>query len=555
MRFSQGQADAPALSASNLQAHLSETFGVPFEFFQRQDEGWVNRASRALVSPDLACWLEQLWRAAPTEPQTANLGKGDVWTAIVCSQETPATVIAAQVPRDPLFLALQLAGTVQQNVQLLGARVSQEELLDQYAVRLTDSYEELTFLRRLSQHVEYCNASRSLGDVAGSVLPQLRDLMAVEGLCLIAATSSTNSRPERILQSTGTVAGTEDDWFRTIIHLGTDAARVVVRNHGQENARLAVVRSWVLAPVTKEGVLFGWLLGVNKRPTSWIQHDPANSLGHDEIGTMEASLLEAAATMLGAHAANSRLFHERESLISDVIHTLVGVIEAKDAYTCGHSDRVALIARRLGEELGLSPEDSRNLFLSGLLHDIGKVGISDEVLLKPGKLTDAEFAEIKKHPEIGARLLQRLKPFEKLVPGVLHHHEAIDGTGYPHALRGEEIPLMARILAVADAFDAMTSDRPYRPGMPVEKAEAVLQEGADKQWDARVVAAYYRSRNDIARIAVHWQDHLEQLLLGSRPEEHYALLSTTEAGRQPATALASVPSAGAFSSGGALSGV
>lgn len=426
-------------------------------------------------------------------------------------------------------------------------------------MRLTDSYEELTFLRQLSQHVEFCDASRSLGDVADSVLPQLRQLMAVEGLSLISVAAEHTRdcpRADRLLQCTGKLAGTEEYWRQQIESLGAAASRVTVRNGWVDQAPRdgsGLARSWVLAPVTKDGTLFGWLLGVNKSPTPRVHFDPANSLGHDEIGTMEASLLEAAALMLGAHAANSRLFHERESLISDVIHTLVGVIEAKDAYTCGHSDRVALIARRLGEELGLSAEESRSLFLSGLLHDIGKVGISDEVLLKPGKLTEAEFAEIKKHPEIGARLLQRLKPFEKLVPGVLHHHEAMDGSGYPHALKGDQIPLMARILAVADAFDAMTSDRPYRPGMPVSKAEAILREGASKQWDPQVVAAYHAAREDIARIAVHWHDHLEQLL-GTGSTEHFALLPMGSTATRP-TAAPLTQEAVVTSTGAALSGV
>ncbi|MCA9240034.1 MAG: HD-GYP domain-containing protein, partial [Planctomycetales bacterium] len=147
-----------------------------------------------------------------------------------------------------------------------------------------------------------------------------------------------------------------------------------------------------------------------------------------------------------------------------------------------------------------------------LLHDIGKVGISDDVLLKPGRLTDEEFDLIKQHPECGYKLLVRLAALGDLLPGVLHHHEAYDGQGYPHGLVGEDIPLTARILAVADAWDAMTSDRPYRPGMPWEKAMSILRDGAGGQWDARVVDAFFAIIEEVKEITLSWEDHLQGIL-------------------------------------------
>ena len=140
------------------------------------------------------------------------------------------------------------------------------------------------------------------------------------------------------------------------------------------------------------------------------------------------------------------------------------------------------------------------------------MGVPDDVLLKPGGLSESEFNLIKRHPEIGARLLKGISALEKLIPGVMHHHEAIDGSGYPCGLKGEDIPLMARILAVADAFDAMTSDRPYRSGMTVERAVSVLRSGAGTQWDARVVDAFLVVEERILEVANGWQDHLEKLL-------------------------------------------
>src|ERR1051326_993625 len=141
----------------------------------------------------------------------------------------------------------------------------------------------------------------------------------------------------------------------------------------------------------------------------------------------------------------------------------------------------------------MSDAECEQIYMTGLLHDIGKIGVRDAVLLKPGKLTDEEFAEIKKHPQIGHSIVKNLAPLRCALPGILHHHESYDGSGYPHKLAAEDIPLYGRILAVADAYDAMTSSRPYRPGMPPERAEDILRNGAARQWDPGMVAAFLRA--------------------------------------------------------------
>jgi HD-GYP domain-containing protein (c-di-GMP phosphodiesterase class II) len=135
------------------------------------------------------------------------------------------------------------------------------------------------------------------------------------------------------------------------------------------------------------------------------------------------------------------------------------------------------------------------------LHDIGKIGIDDAVLRKPGKLTNEEFEHIKEHPELGYRILADIKQLADVLPAVLHHHEQWDGRGYPFKLSGELIPMIARIVAVADAFDAMTSDRPYRPGMAIEKVDEIFTSGRGRQWDPEVVAAYFSAHQDILDIA------------------------------------------------------
>jgi HD-GYP domain-containing protein (c-di-GMP phosphodiesterase class II) len=175
--------------------------------------------------------------------------------------------------------------------------------------------------------------------------------------------------------------------------------------------------------------------------------------------------------------------------MTGIVRAIINAIDAKDQYTCGHSDRVAAYAKCIAERLGEDPEECERIYMAGLLHDVGKIGVPDSILGKPGKLTDEEYAVVKKHPEIGYSILKHLKQLDYVLPGVLHHHEAIDGSGYPAGLIGDSIPFAGRLLAVADAYDAMTSDRPYRRGMPTERAESILQSEAGTTWDARIVAA------------------------------------------------------------------
>ena len=163
----------------------------------------------------------------------------------------------------------------------------------------------------------------------------------------------------------------------------------------------------------------------------------------------------------------------------------------------GHSERVAFYAQRLGEELGLDKQALERLYLTGLLHDIGKIGVDDAILRKPARLDDEEFAKINRHPESGWAILHGLEHLSYVLPGVLHHHEKFDGSGYPDGLAGENIPLDGRILAVCDAYDAMTSDRPYRQGMAHEKAESILRNGAGSHWDPELVTAFFRITSDV----------------------------------------------------------
>jgi HD-GYP domain-containing protein (c-di-GMP phosphodiesterase class II) len=154
----------------------------------------------------------------------------------------------------------------------------------------------------------------------------------------------------------------------------------------------------------------------------------------------------------------------------------------------------------LAKHLGCNDDELNTLYFAGLMHDIGKIGIDDAVLRKPGQLTPEEFDLIKLHPQLGHDILAGVKQLEHLLPIVLHHHENWNGKGYPMGLAGNDCPKLARIAAVADAFDAMSSDRPYRKGMDDDKLHEILRSGAGKQWDPVVVAAFFEAREEIRQI-------------------------------------------------------
>ncbi len=172
------------------------------------------------------------------------------------------------------------------------------------------------------------------------------------------------------------------------------------------------------------------------------------------------------------------------------IKSLIAALEAKDTYTRGHSERVSLLAEKIGKQLKLTEEELETLHYAGILHDIGKIGTARYILRKPGKLTEDEYQRIRLHPEYGALILREIKFLTKAVPAIFHHHEHFDGTGYIDGIKGEEIPLPARILSVADAYDAMTSPRPYRPAMPMDAACRELISYSGSQFDPKVVEAF-----------------------------------------------------------------
>jgi len=218
-------------------------------------------------------------------------------------------------------------------------------------------------------------------------------------------------------------------------------------------------------------------------------------LGDTEAGKFargETFTIEKIASQMAVALENARLYEDMRSLFINTVASLANAIDAKSPWTKGHSERVMHIAARIAKEMGLSELEVERVRLGGLLHDIGKIGVIEAVLEKPAVLSDDEFPPLRAHPEKGVAILSPIAQLNDILPAILHHHERYDGGGYPTGLKGEEIPLAARIVAVADSFDAMVSERPYKKGYSIGEAIAELRRGAGDQFDPKVVECFAR---------------------------------------------------------------
>ncbi len=237
------------------------------------------------------------------------------------------------------------------------------------------------------------------------------------------------------------------------------------------------------------------LLQISKSRKTWVV---ALTFKPDhEFQPTDIKVMMLARRLLMAHSRQLQAAEKLKETMFGLIHCLTSAIDAKDPYTCGHSERVARIATRLGQAMNMPEAILSDLYLAGLLHDVGKIGVEDQILRKPGQLTEDETRQIQLHPVIGDRIIASVRPLAHLRPGVRNHHERYDGQGYPDQLAGLEIPLLARILAVADSCDAMMSARPYRTALPPARIEVIFSECAGTQWDPQVVEAFMSCRQDL----------------------------------------------------------
>jgi HD-GYP domain-containing protein (c-di-GMP phosphodiesterase class II) len=268
-----------------------------------------------------------------------------------------------------------------------------------------------------------------------------------------------------------------NDVFEKGISVFTDDALADDRYVGGESIVRQRIRSVMCAPMRTTDTILGVL---------YVDSQVAR-----EFSEAELELLAAIGNQAGIALHRARLMAEVERLFFDVMKAIASLIDAKDGYTHKHSERVAAFGVRLAHHLGWDADSRAVVELSGLLHDVGKIGVPDAILNKPGKLTDEEFAQMRLHPVHGARILSNIQSNKvvNILPGVKCHHERWDGKGYPDGLKGEEIPLLGRVLGVADFLDALTSDRSYRKGLTLEEALNMVKDLEGKAFDPVVVKA------------------------------------------------------------------
>lgn len=237
-------------------------------------------------------------------------------------------------------------------------------------------------------------------------------------------------------------------------------------------------RSILAVPLIVKGKVIGVAEALNKRSGTFSEKD--------------LEMFQGLARQAAIAIENATLYTEQAELSLGAVTSLATAIDAKDPYTIGHSKRVTEYSRLMGYELGLGEGERTNLEWSAILHDVGKIGIPDSILQKPGELTEKEWDAIRTHPLKGAEIMAPIKLLRNVIPGMRHHHERFDGGGYPDGLADGKIPKLARIITVADSFDAMMSDRPYRAAMREADALKRLRELSGSQFDGEVVEAFVR---------------------------------------------------------------
>lgn len=356
--------------------------------------------------------------------------------------------------------------------------------LNESAMQLAQSFEEHDWLRGFARNATSISSVSNANEIASGILQPLGYLLRAQEVFLIVHPEETERSglvSAKFSLSSFSIESIAH-WLRS--EGFNDYSPPLVKNHLNVDTSGGTIQSVVAVSLAMPDHCLGALVAINRSigsvESSLPCYDP-------EFGSGDVGLLEEAAVLLNSQAQNLRLLVQSNQLFLGTLHAMSRAIDARDKYTQGHSERVARLSYELSKIFGLTDQACQEIYLAGILHDVGKLGIPDRVLLKSGQLTDEEYRIIQQHPEIGHRIVEQLDHLQFVLPGVLYHHERWDGKGYPHGLAGTSIPLMARIMAVADAFDAMTSSRPYRSAMPVSKAHAIIQDGANKQWDSEVV--------------------------------------------------------------------
>ncbi len=218
-----------------------------------------------------------------------------------------------------------------------------------------------------------------------------------------------------------------------------------------------------------------------------------NKTGKNGFSQEDLSLLVLLSDLVAIALDNARLYQELEEMFFETAESMADAIEKRDHYTGGHTQRVTRYSLAIARHLSLKPQDKKWLRIASILHDVGKIGIEDDILTKPERLSPEEYNRMKRHAMMGAEIIGHVQRLRSIIPGVKYHHEQMDGRGYPDGLKGEDMPILAKIVAVADTYDAMTTDRPYRKAMSKESAIEELKRCSGTQFDQKIVKSFLRA--------------------------------------------------------------
>ena len=353
---------------------------------------------------------------------------------------------------------------------------------DQYTIEsvgqeLADSYEEISLLYTMTSSMNSVNHPERFIELACN---ELLHTLPYTWIGVQLQVGDRLPRPGNDL----VIAGNPDQEMVELTHVvqsvssGIAPSTTIVAN-GDDVTSDCLGPASIIEPIVSDGNVIGVLVAAHKQ-------------GDDgAASSVDIKLLSATAAQLAIFLENALLYEDLNATFLGTLEALTASIDAKDRYTCGHSKRVALLTSQLACAAGLDEDQVDRFRIAGLVHDIGKIGVPEYVLLKKGDLSDDEFQAIRRHPEIGARILRDIPQMEDVIGGVLHHHERFDGDGYPQAIAGDNIPLVARMIALADTFDAMSSSRTYRSAMTRKIVIEEMKRSVGTQFDPTLSALFF----------------------------------------------------------------
>jgi putative nucleotidyltransferase with HDIG domain len=395
-----------------------------------------------------------------------------------------------------IFERLEKAETLSSKNRELETEVARNR--EDLVVRNKELRFQVFSLETLMGLTHQLNSSLDLESLMGTVILSVVGQLRVNSACLFLTDSREN--PKRL--DAWTFKGVKEELVRSIHFLyEDDFIRAVLPADGEEGRPIRLQDltedpslEHCVGPLYAAGFTLVCPVMMKQKLTALVA--VGEKVSGQDFQTTDLEMVKALSESAGIAIENARLFKDLQETYLATVRVLVSTIEAKDPYTHGHTERVAQYAVGIAKAMDFTQDEIQTIQLGAFLHDIGKLHTSDSILHKPGALTEEEWRLVKAHPVRGAQMLQGVKFLEKATDLVRHHHERVDGKGYPDGLRGDEITIGAKIVNVADAFDAMTTERPYRQGLSMDQAIAQLEEKAGTQFAQEVVEVMVAALRD-----------------------------------------------------------